>query len=725
MLITNTHKLLFKRLNSLVILFLCFTSLQFVAQKNFIKEADIKYENEAYFSAIDLYKKGEVRIKDVQEKARINFQIAECYRESIEPEQAQTYYDRAIMLRYQKDNPSIYLSLANVLKEQGDYEQAVESINKYLEVVPDNKEAKDFLNSCEMAVTWKSNPTKHIMQNEVSLNSSHYDYSPTWADNTYNKIIFVSARDGSTGDEVDSRTGESFMDLYITERDNNGKWFEAVPLPKGINTKDNEGSAVLTPDGKQIFFTRCPRPKNKKKKESSNLGCEIFHSVFVGDEDFDINDTTKKNKNTWSDAEKVLLKPEGADSLSCGHPAIDSAMTYMIFSADFPGGYGGKDLWISEYDSRETSWMTPTNLGSNINTIGNEMFPYLASDGSLYFSSDGYTGLGGLDIFKSLELSEKQWGDVENLEFPLNSPEHDFGIILEKEHRGMLSSSRHDNPVGGKGKDDIYNFNIPAVVIALEVYVLNKETNEPIPGVTLKLTAIDSTVAGGIVHEYVQTTDVEGKFIFEEDFNGKRYVEHNLVYMLEAEKDSLDKAEKQFTTFNIEKSKRFMEEVYLQPFFQVDESGEIKAADVELEVRYALNKSELLVDTLETTMEQVNSKDTLDLLYNTLIDFPTMMVELSAHTDCQGSDKYNRKLSDKRAQSCVDYLVTKGIDKERMIARGYGEDVPKSEGLACDVISKLPTKEERDAAHQKNRRTQFKVLNYDYVPVDEDQPTEE
>jgi tetratricopeptide (TPR) repeat protein len=267
MLITNTHKLLFKRLNSLVILFICFTSLQFVAQKNFIKEADIKYENEAYFSAIDLYKKGEVRIKDVQEKARINFQIAECYRESIEPEQAQTYYDRAIMLRYQKDNPSIYLSLANVLKEQGDYEQSVESINKYLEVVPDNKEAKDFLNSCEMAVTWKSNPTKHIMQNEVSLNSSHYDYSPTWADNTYNKIIFVSARDGSTGDEVDSRTGESFMDLYITERDNNGKWFEAVPLPKGINTKDNEGSAVLTPDGKQIFHQMSTSKKQKKERK--------------------------------------------------------------------------------------------------------------------------------------------------------------------------------------------------------------------------------------------------------------------------------------------------------------------------------------------------------------------------------------------------------------------------------------------------------------------------
>lgn len=712
------YRLIRKVVRPISFVTLLLLGFQLKAQKNFIKDADLKYENEAFYSAIDLYKKGEVRIKDVKEKARINYQIAECYRESVEPEQAQTYYDRAIMLRYHNDDPSIYLNLADVLKEQGDYELAVESINKYLELIPENAQAKEFLVSCEKAVEWKSNPTKHLMQNEVGLNTSHYDYSPAWADNSFNKIIFASARDGSTGDEVDSRTGESFMDLYITERDNNGKWFEAVPLPKSINTKDNEGSAVLTPDGKNIFFTRCPRAKNKKKKESSNLGCEIFHSVYIGDINAQINDSSKKKKKSWSEAEKVVLKPEGADSLSCGHPAIDSLMTFMVFSADFPGGSGGKDLWISEYDARESSWMTPINLGTNVNTSGNEMFPYISADGSLYFSSDGYVGLGGLDIYKADNVSEKQWSNVKNLEFPLNSPEHDFGIILEKETRGMLSSSRHDNPVGGKGKDDIYNFNIPAVVIALEVYVLNKETNEPIPGVTLKLTAIDSTVAGGIVHEYVQTTDVEGKFIFEEDFNGKRYVEHNLVYLLEAEKDSLDKAEKQFTTFNIEKSKRFMEEVYLQPFFEIDESGEVKAADVELEVRYALDKSELLVDTLGATLEKVNSKDTLDLLYNTLVDFPTMMIELSAHTDCQGRDEYNKKLSDRRAQSCVDYLVSKGIERERMIPKGYGENVPKAEGLECETISKLPTKEERDAAHQKNRRTQFKVLNYDYVPKD-------
>ena len=712
----------FSKLRStiLFLISLVLFSFNIISQKNVIEDADLKFENEAYFTAIDLYKKGEVRIKDVKEKARINYQIAECYKEAVEPEQAQTYYDRAVMLRYQNDNPNIYLSLADVLKEQGEYDLAVENINKYLELIPDNEFAQKFLTSCEQAVKWKNNPTKHIMQNEVGLNTSHYDYSPAWLDNTYNKIIFASARDGSTGDEVDSRTGDSFMDLYISERDNNGKWFEAVPLPKSINTKDNEGSAVLTTDGRNIFFTRCPRPKNKKKKEKYNLGCEIFHSTYLGDADLNLSDSGKKNMKSWTEAEKIILKPEGADSLSCGHPAIDTAMTYMIFSADFPGGVGGKDLWISEYDARESSWMTPSNLGPSVNTSGNEMFPYISDNGDLYFSSDGYIGLGGLDIFMAQNISDKKWGEVKNMEFPINSPEHDFGIIFESENRGMLSSSRHDNPVGGKGKDDIYNFNIPPVVIALEIYVLNKETNEPIPGVTITLTAIDSNVAGGIVHEYVQTTDIEGKFIFEEDFNGNRYIEHNLVYMLEAEKDSLDKAEKQFTTFNIEKSKRFMEEVYLQPFFEVDEeSGEVKAADVELEVRYALDKFDLLVDTTSSTLEKVNSKDTLDLLYKTLIDFPTMMIELSAHTDCQGRDSYNKKLSDKRAQSCVDYLVSKGIERERMIPQGYGENVPKAEGLECETISKLPTKEERDAAHQKNRRTQFKVLNYDYVPKEE------
>ncbi len=177
------------------------------------------------------------------------------------------------------------------------------------------------------------------------------------------------------------------MDLWSTTRDNNGKWSEPQLLPNSINSKDNEGPSVLSPSGDEIYFTRCPRMKKV------DLGCAIFYSKRKGD--------------SWTQAKKVRLKPEDADTLSCGHPAMDSEMKIMIFAADFPGGYGMHDLWISEYDSREESWMTPVNLGPDINSIGDEMFPYLSDNGDLYFSSDSYEGFGGLDMFKA----KKAWGE--------------------------------------------------------------------------------------------------------------------------------------------------------------------------------------------------------------------------------------------------------------------------------------------------------------------------
>jgi peptidoglycan-associated lipoprotein len=657
------------------------------AQKNFTVEADAKFANEAYYSAIDLYKKADVKAKNnPAEKARICFQLAECYKLLVEPEQAQTYYNRCVLLKYQQKEPLVLLRLAEVLMEQGEYSEAELNIKSYIEIVSDNEYANDLLESCKKAVEWTESPTKHLIQDEVLINSDHYDYSPTWGDKKHNVLIFASAREGSTGDGVDARTGESFMDLWTTTRDNNGKWGEPQLLSNAINTADNEGSAILTKKGDEIFFTRCPREKKV------DLGCEIFHSELKG--------------NNWTKANKIQLKPEGADTLSCGHPAINSSVTYMIFSADFPGGLGGKDLWLSEYDKREDSWLDPVNLGDQINTANDEMFPYLSDKGVLYFSSNGHQGLGGLDIFKAEEISDKSWGNVENLKFPLNSPEHDFGILFETgtDKRGFLSSSRHD--LGGKGKDDLYNFNLPDIQFALSVFVSNKETGDPVPGVTIKLTGIDTTVAGGIVSEVVKTTDAEGKFIFEEISRSKRYILKDKVYQIEVEKDSFLVASNQITTYGLENSKRFLEEVFLQPV--VTESGEALVIDFP-EVQYALNKAELLVS------ENVNSKDSLDFLYATLIENPSIIIELQAHTDCRGSDSYNKKLSQRRAQSCVDYLVTKGIPKERMVPVGYGEDSPRGEGLECNTISKLSTKEEQEAAHQKNRRTQFRVLSFDYV----------
>ena len=669
----------------LIFTFFLSLGLTYSQSKNpYVIQADLNFKNEAYFDAIDLYKKGEVKEKDIEEKGRINFQIAECYRLDVEPAQAETYYKRAFKLKYQKNHPKLYILLADVLVEEGEYESAAENVKKYLEIFPDDNHANTLLSSCDNYADWVRNKTKHIIQNERQINSEHYDYSPAWGDINHNTIIFVSARDGSNGDGIDSRTGDSFMDLWSASRDNNGKWSEPQLLPNSINSKDNEGPSVLSPSGEEIYFTRCPRMKKM------DIGCAIFYSKRKGD--------------SWTQAKKVKLKPENADTLSCGHPAMDSEMKIMIFAADFPGGYGMHDLWISEYNEREESWMKAINLGPDINSIGDEMFPYLSDNGDLYFSSDSYEGFGGLDMFKAKKVGNNKWGDLENLRYPLNSNEHDFGIILERNtnRRGLFTSSRE----GTKGHDDIFNFNIPPVLLKYYVEVTNSETGDPVPGATIKVTAIDTS--GGIRDEFVQTTDVDGTILFNEISKGKRYIEHDLIYEVECQKDSFLVRKSKFSTFNLEDNKTFYDPFEVQPVSE-------KAIDFP-EVQYALDKAELLVDTLEASLVEINSKDSLDFLYTTLIDNPSIVIELQAHTDCRGGDDYNQKLSQRRAQSCVDYLISKGIPTERMKAVGYGEAKPKLKGLECDAISDLSTAEEQEAAHQKNRRTQFIVLNFDYVP---------
>ena len=669
-----------------LIFFLSLWSGYSQSKNPFVIQADLNFKNEAYFDAIDLYKKGEVKEKDIEEKGRINFQIAECYRLDVEPDQAETYYKRALKLKYQKNHPKIYILLADVLVEEGEYESAAENIKKYLEIFPNDKHANILLKSCEHYAEGVRNNTKHLIQNERQINSEHYDYSPAWGDISHNTIIFVSARDGSNGDGIDSRTGDSFMDLWFTTRDNNGKWSEPQLLPNSINSKDNEGPSVLSPSGDEIYFTRCPRMKKV------DLGCAIFYSKRKGD--------------SWTQAKMIKLKPEDADTLSCGHPAMDSEMKIMIFAADFPGGYGMHDLWISEYDPREESWMTPVNLGPEINSIADEMFPYLSDNGDLYFSSDSYEGFGGLDMFKAKKVGDNKWSDLENLRYPLNSNEHDFGIILERntDRRGLFSSSRD----GTKGHDDIFNFNIPPVLLKYYVEVTNSETGDPVPGATIKVTTIDTS--GGIRDEFVKTTDVDGTILFNEISKGKRYINHDLIYEVECQKDSFLVRKSKFSTFNLEDNKTFYDPFEVQPVSE-------KAIDFP-EVQYALDKAELLVDTLQASDRKINSKDSLDFLYTTLIDNPSIVIELQAHTDCRGGDDYNQKLSQRRAQSCVDYLIFKGIPTERMKAVGYGEAKPKMEGLECDAISNLSTEEEQEAAHQKNRRTQFIVLNFDYVSKD-------
>lgn len=664
------------KIGRLIVLLSLFFSLvnEGVAQKDFMKDADAAFNNESYYTAADLYKKAQAKAKPA-EKAKIFYLIGECYNNMLDAAQAETYYKKAIQLKYEKTDPGVLYNLAGVYKRQGDYKSAKEYYEKYLAAKPGDKDAQAGLESCQKALEWMNEPTRYIIQNEVQLNTTAYDYSPAWGDKKHTQLIFSSSRQGSTGDEVDPRTGQSYMDLWITTRDNTGKWGQPQILPKElINTEDNEGTAIMDSKGKYLFFTRCPRVKKE------NIGCDIFMSQAQG--------------SSWTKAEKIVLKPEGADTVSCGHPALDRNATLMIFASDLPGGQGGKDLWYTEYNKREKTWGTPVNLGPAINTSGDELFPYLADDGTLYFSSNGHIGMGALDIFKAENTGDKKWENVENLKYPFNSPENDFGILFEKgtTTRGFFSSGRE----GGKGYDDIWNFNLPEIKFIAEVYVKNKETGDPIPGVSITLTGSDGS-------QVVKTTDEEGKLVFDED-GGKRYLQKETNYTLEANKDEYLVAKSSFTTVGLDVSKKFIEDIFIQPA--------TKETVIDFpEVQYAYNKSELLVD------DRINSKDSLDYLYKTLMENPTIVIELQAHTDCRGSDSYNKKLSQARAQSCVDYLISKGIPADRMVPVGYGEDIPRAVGLECETIAKMPTKEEQEAAHQRNRRTQFRVLSFDYKPA--------
>jgi len=663
---------LFKRIATVLIVSVLTVGGNY-AQKNFVKEADAKFANEQYFSAIDAYKKAETKAKPA-DKARINFRLGECYRMLVDPTQAETYYRRAIKLKYDKINPLVIFQLAEVIKEEGEYKDAEEQYEKFLKLKPGVKMAEDGLAACEKSQEWINNKTRHIIVPEVQLNTDKYDFSPVFCDRKYNQLIFSSSRQGSTGAEIDDRTGESFMDLWTTTRDNNGKWSEPNPMPSSINTEDNEGAATFNRKMNIMYFTRCPREKKH------NIGCDIMMSQQQG--------------SNWKAATSIGLKPDGGDTITVGHPCLSSDDQIMLFASDMPGGYGGKDLWMTKWERKEKKWGPPSNLGEVINTPGDEMFPHLKADGSLYFSSTGHLGMGGLDMFKAQKAGENRWENIENLGYPLNSSEHDFGIMFDRgdTEKGFFTSSR----INGKGHDDIYSFKVPQIMFTWEIEVKNKATFEPVPGATITLVGSDGT-------SVTKTTDETGKFKFEEE-SSTRLIKKETNYTIEISKTDFLIGNGSVSTVGRTTGKHFYSAYEIQP----------ATKDVVIdfpEVRYDLDKWALQVN------ETINSKDSLDYLHSTLIENATIVIELQSHTDCRGSDSYNQKLSQKRAQSCVDYLISKGIPSDRMVPVGYGEKQPRGPKFECGEIDKLPTKEEQEAAHQKNRRTQFRVLSFDYKPT--------
>lgn len=637
------------------------------AQKNYKKEADVAFSGGKYYKAIDMYKKAYTKTSKSEVKAEILFQIAECYRGKNDGKQAVVWYNKSIKAKY--DNPIAIYYVANIYKSEGKYEDAIVAFDKYKAANPSDKRAEEGVESCELAKKWKDEPTRFVVNPMPLINSEDYDFSPVFADKKNMEIYFTSTRKGSAGEDVSDVTGMNFSDIYRTKVDKKGKWSEPVVLEGGVNSPASEGASCLNKKKNAMYFTICG-VENK-----GVMGCGLFWS--------------KKQGTNWSEPEII---PITADTFTVGHPAISVDDKVLVFASNMPGGQGGKDLWYITYNKKMKEWSKPTNLGAEINTIGDEMFPYIRENGELYFASTGHKGMGGLDIFKAATTGINQWGGVENLQSPMNSEANDFGIIFDgAKERGFFTTDRE----GGRGGDDIWSFKLPALMFELDGSVKNVETGKSIAGAKIKLLGTDGSSAS-------TTTDENGNFFFVE--NGpNRYVNKETSYSIVVEKEKYLNAQGKETTVGLDKSRKFFHEYTLQPFQDVIIKLpliEYKTASADLQPQY---------------------KDSLNFLYDIMSNNPTLIIQLRSHTDHRGSTPANQKLSQRRAQSCVDYLVKeKGINSARIKAIGMGENEPiKSVGgisLTKKYIDTLKSKEEKDAALQRNRRTDFKVMGDDFVP---------
>lgn len=634
------------------------------AQSNYFKKAKEAEDSGRYFYAIDLYKKAFIKSPAAAEKGLILFNIGNSYVSLLDWDQAQIYYQKAQDAHY--ENPDLELNLARVLKAQGKYDEAIFTYSEYLLLDPENGQVQNELAGCEESLVWMNNPTMFIVSPEVLLNTSGYDFCPRYVSGKYDELAFCSTRESATGEDMTEAYGENYQDIFLSVRDRNGKWSEPVPLQDPVNSEHHEGAAWFNSKGTEMYFTRCP------DEDNPNLGCDIYRC--------------RKQGSGWTEPELIQLKPEGADTLVMAHPMLTPDGQNLLFVSDMEGGFGGKDIWMATFDSSSEMFVNVVNLGSEVNTTADESYPFLRKDGTLYFSSTGHIGMGGMDIFSAEQMGHNVWGNITNLQYPINSCADDFGLIMEAdEERGYFSSNRED----GRGSDDIYSYYLKPPLCAIDVQVVDDKTNNPIPLATLTLTNSHN-------NEIEVTTDENGWFTFGN--SDDEYLDLEVSYQLVATANQYLKGTTSFDCIALKNDTKYIREFRL--------SGGNTAFPMPT-VLYEFDKWELLVN------DAVNSEDSLEYLYTVLTENPTIMIQLRSHTDSRGSKSYNQALSEKRAQSCVEYLISRGIDPARIIPIGMGEN----ELLITDEeIAMLQTQEEISAAHQANRRTDFKVISWDFQP---------
>ncbi len=624
-------------------------------------DARAQYLRGEYFKASETYRKVYRDIKPDQRPLRgvVAYEMAETYRRLNFAARAASAYANAIRYRY--PDTLVYLRYAQMLHKEGRYLQAQKAYEDFLALDPVNFLGISGLKGVEDAMEKKKEPSRYVVKRMDLFNSNRGEFSPVFAKE--DAVLYVtSSRGDARGDSISNITGMKNNDIFIAAKNDKGEWQRPAILESEINTPFDEGTPSVSADGNYLYYTFAPVDYNRA------TATKIYYS--------------RRGSGNWNAGQELPIAPD--DTLSVfAHPSVSPSGDYLYFVSDMPGGYGGKDIWRAGMDG--LSVLFTENLGAMINTPGDEMFPYIKNDTTLYFSSDGHPGMGGLDLYEAnLHGRSKRWR-VRNMGFPINSSMDDFGITFEKgKRRGFFSSNRND----ARGRDHIYSFECPDAEIFVEGFAVDTEDNF-IPGVKVSVVGDN-----GFRHEY--TTGKGGTYRFRAD-KGVNY-----LFMACAE-GFLNRREALRTSAGEKDT------VYFVDFEMIPYNKPVVLENI----FYDFDKAEL----------RPESKEELDGLTGLLNDNPSVTIELSAHTDRKGAEEYNRDLSLRRAQSVVRYLAGKGVDERRLSAAGFGKTQPKTvsaalaeqygflkEGDRLDeaFIEKL-TPEQQEIADQINRRTEFRV----------------
>ena len=691
------------RIASVFLTILLITTCGLKAQ--ILREADNLFRDCQYEKSLEAYKKGIKKLSSNRvEIQRATFRIAECYRIMGDLKKAEQQYLRLEKKNYQKDNPIILYHLGNIYNLRGDYDQALAYYNKYKKRAAEDARADTAIAGCQNAKMWLENPTRYEVENFKKFNTRDDEWAPRWGNNEKrNSIIFTSNREGSAGKGTDQWTGVSFSDIYVSNKPKSkntdwpGEWSPVKSYDQGgvLNSDVNEGEASCNRKGTVLYFTKCPQDKKKVQ------GCYIYKSLKKG--------------NSWGEPELVFL---GDSAYNYVHPFISDDELTIYFASNMPGGEGGYDIYKATRAKKSAKFSNITNLGKNVNTAGQEVFPCMRNEEEFYFSSDGHPGMGGLDIFLSRIDKNGNFGPAENMMSPINSSGDDIGIMFDENEaidpqsqspymaKGYFSSNRS----GGKGGDDIYYFLLRPIVYTLSGKIRDKNNGQYMDAVDVEIVGSDGT-------SYKTTTDVKGYYHFD-----KAKILGATTYDIKVAKKGYWESGNtaKITTIGIMENTDFTQDFVLEPI--------PKEPILLPEILYDLAKWDL----------KPQYQDSLMYLYNIMVKNPTIVIELRSHTDSRDTEEKNDVLSQNRAQSCVDFLISKGIAADRIVPKGYGERVPrrlekdmysnyngkryffpKGTYLTEEFCESQPTKNEKEAAHALNRRTEFLILRDDYVPHDD------